>query len=91
MSTNEISSKIQQLQELRTMAVELQAEIDAIQDDLKNHMEAVGVDELHGFSGRVTWRSVESRRLDTTALRKALPVLCDSFTRTTTTRRFCLC
>lgn len=90
MSNIEISSKVQDLRELRRMAEELDAEINAIQDELKSHMDAQGVDELTGIDYRVTWKSVTSVRLDTTALKKALPEVAERFSKTTTTRRFCV-
>ena len=39
---------------------------------------------------KITWKAVESRRLDTAALSKALPELAAQFTKTTTVRRFCI-
>ena len=39
---------------------------------------------------KVTWKTVTASRLDTAALRKAIPDVAAAFTRTTTTRRFCV-
>ena len=39
---------------------------------------------------KITWKAVTSSRIDTTALRKALPDVAERFTRETTTRRFCV-
>lgn len=74
MSSNEMDSKIKELRELRRMAKELATEIDSIQDTIKRHMDA----------------AVTSARLDTAALKKALPELAKQFTKTTTARRFCV-
>ena len=54
MSTNEIAAKVQELRELRRMAEELAAEIDGLQDAIKQHMDAAGVD---------TWRAWITRSL----------------------------
>ena len=85
MSSNEMDSKIKELRELRRMAKELATEIDSIQDTIKRHMDAEGVDTISSTDWRVT-----SARLDTAALKKALPELAKQFTKTTTARRFCV-
>ena len=90
MSANEMNSKINELRELRRMAEELAAEIDSIQDTIKAHMDAEGVDTISGTDWRVTYKAVTSSRIDTGALKKALPDLAQQFTRITTTRRFSL-
>lgn len=90
MSTFEIQNKVNDLRELRRMADELQSEIDAITDAIKAHMDATGADELTGADYKITWKSITSRRLDTTALKKALPDVVERFSKTTTARRFVL-
>lgn len=88
MSINEMDSKVKELRELRRMAEELAAEIDSIQDSIKAHMDAQGVDTINGTDWKVTYKAVTSSRLDTAALKKALPDLAQQFTKTTSTRRF---
>lgn len=90
MSNIEIQSKVNDLRELRRMAEELDAEITAIQDTIKQHMSAAGLDELTGADFKVTWKEVASTRIDTSALKKAMPDIAAAFTRSTTTRRFCV-
>lgn len=90
MSITEMNGKIKELRELRRMADELAAEIEAIQDSIKAEMEMQGVDTLTGLDWKVTWKSVTSSRIDTTALKKAVPEIAQKFTKTTTSRRFYL-
>ena len=90
MSINEMDSKIKELRELRRMAEELAAEIDSIQDTIKAHMDAEGVDTISGTDWKVTYKAVTSSHIDTSALKKALPDLAQQFTKTTTARRFCV-
>ena len=78
MSINEMDSKVKELRELRRMADELAAEIDSIQDT------------INGVDWKVTYKAVTSSRIDTGALKKALPDLAQQFTRVTTARRFSL-
>lgn len=88
MSTSEIVSKIQELQELKRMQEELSAEIEAAQDAIKAIMG--DQEELSAGAFRVTWKPVTTSRIDTTALKKALPDIAAQYTRTTTSRRFCV-
>jgi len=90
MSINDMDSKIKELRELRRMADELAVEMESITDSIKRHTDAEGVDALNGTDWKVTYKAVTSSRLDTTALKKALPDLTAQFTKTTTARRFCI-
>lgn len=90
MSIIDMDSKIKELRELRRMADELTAEMESITDSIKRHMDAEGVDTLNGTDWKVTYKAVTSSRLDTTALKKALPDLTAQFTKTTTAHRFCI-
>lgn len=86
MSTPEIISTVSELQELVRMSEELNSEIEALRDKIKTVM---GDSELL-IAGpyKVTWKTVTSSRLDTSALKKALPDVAAQYTRTSTTRRF---
>lgn len=90
MGISELDMKVKELRELRRMAEELQAEIDATQDAIKAHMDSQGVDTLTGSDWKVTWKPVTSSRMDTAALKKALPEIAERFMKSTTSRRFVL-
>ena len=90
MSVDTMNEKVHQLRELRRMQDELTAEIEAIQDTLKGHMDANGMDVLLGFDWRITWKPVTSNRLDSTALKKELPDIAARFMKQSTVRRFVL-
>ena len=88
MATNELISKLNDLAQLRRMADDLDAEITAIQDEIKAHMAAAQTDTLTAGAFRVVWKSVTSTRLDTAALRRELPEVWREYGKTTTTKRF---
>lgn len=88
MSTNEMTSMIRELKELKRMAEEVAAEMTALEDQIKAEMTARGTDELVAGEYKVRWTSVQSSRFDSTAFKKAMPALAEQFTKTTTTRRF---
>lgn len=90
MSIDMMNAKVKELRELKRMQDELTAEIEAIQDEIKAHMTAQDADTLTGIDWKITWKAVTSNRLDTTALKKALPDVAAQYTKTTTARRFVL-
>ena len=88
MSINEMEAKARELRQLQALIEEAQAEAEAIKDALKA---AMGDSEsIQAGEYKITWKAVTSSRIDTTALRKALPDVAESFTRETITRRFCV-
>ena len=88
MGTHELESKIRELRQLQALIEEATAEAEAIKDAIKAAMG--DSEEMRAGEYKVTWKPVTSSRLDATALRKALPDVAERFTRTTTTRRFCV-
>ena len=88
MSINEMEAKARELRQLQALIEEAQAEAETIKDALKA---AMGDSEsIQAGEYRITYKDVTSARIDTTALRKALPDVAERFTRETTTRRFCV-
>lgn len=88
MSINEMESKCRELRQLQALIEEAQAEAETIKDAIKAAMgdsESVRAGEY-----RITYKAVTTARIDTTALKKALPDLAAQFTKTTTARRFCV-
>ena len=78
--------QIKELLELRRMREELDAEIAAQEDAIKAVM---GEEEtLLAGAFKVSWKNFTSSRLDSTALKKALPEIEAQFTRQNTVRRF---
>ena len=88
MSNPNMESKVKELMELKRMKEELEVEIAAAEDEIKSVM---GEEEiLNAGAFKVTWKAVTSSRLDSTALKKALPEIAERFMKQTTTRRFCV-
>lgn len=88
MGTHELESKVKELRQLQSLIDEATAEAEAIKDAIKAAMG--DSEELRAGEYKVTWKAVKSSRLDAAALKKALPDVAERFTRTTTTRRFCV-
>ena len=88
MSENDIIRKVKLMREMQRMAEDAQAEADALRDEIKAYMG--DSEELRAGEYKVTWKSVESARIDTAALKLALPDVAAAFTKTTSSRRFCV-
>ena len=86
MSNPNMEAKVKELMELKRMREELDAEISAAEDEIKSVM---GAEEtLFAGAFKVSWKTFTSSRLDSTALKKALPEIAAQFTKTMTARRF---
>lgn len=88
MTIQEIESKIKDYKELQRMADELAAEMDKIKDELKAEFEREHTDTITTTSYKVTYKSVTSKRVDTTALKKDMPEVAEKFSKSTTSKRF---
>ena len=86
MSNPNLEPKVKELLELKRMRAELDAEINSAEEEIKQTM---GTEEtLLAGAFKITWKAVTSSRLDSTALKKALPEIAARFMKQTTTRRF---
>lgn len=86
MSIKEMTSKVQELMELKRMQEELEAEITTLQDEIKAGMG--DQEQITAGAYKITWKPITSSRLDSAALKKALPEVAERFTKITTIRRF---
>ena len=86
MSINEMEAKARELRQLQNLIEEAQAEAEALKDTIKA---AMGDSEsIQAGEYKITWKAVTSSRIDTAALKKALPDVAERFTKETTVRRF---
>ena len=88
MSENDIIRKVKLLREMQRMAEDAQAEAEALKDEIKAYMG--DSEELRAGDYKITWKAVESSRVDVKAIEKAMPEVAQAFTRKTTSRRFCV-
>lgn len=78
MSTNELQALIE----------EATAEAESLKDAIKAAMGSV--EAVQAGEYKISWKAVISARIDTAALKKALPDVAERFTKETTARRFCV-
>lgn len=88
MGIKEMEAKARELRQLQALIEEAQQEAEAIKDAIKAAMgdcESVQAGEY-----KITWKPVQSSRVDTAALKRALPDVAARFTTTAIVRRFCV-
>lgn len=86
MSNPSMEERIKELQELKHMREELEAEINAIEDEIKQTM---GEEEtLLAGAFKVIWKNVTSSRFDSTRFKKDHAELAAAYMKQTTVRRF---
>lgn len=88
MSTIEITTKIEALQELEALIEEAKAEAETIRDAIKQEMLNRDTEEMEAGQYIVRWTSVLSQRFDTTAFKKVMPEVYKAYTKQVSSRRF---
>ena len=88
MSTNELTTKINDLKELEALIEEAKAEAEAIRDEIKQEMLNRETEELAAGKYIIRWTSVLSNRFDTTAFKKVMPDVYKAYTKQISSRRF---
>jgi len=83
-----INETMKELAQWQRMQEEAAAMVEALKDQIKEHMTAAGLEVLTGDEHKATWKTVTSSRIDTTALKQALPEVAERYTKTSATKRF---
>lgn len=88
MSENTLKTKVRELKELKAMQEELNAEITSIEDEIKAEMLSQGTDEITVDVFKIRYKTVESKRFDSSAFKATHADLYNQYTKTTTCKRF---
>ena len=88
MTERMIDARITKLMAIEAQKDELDEQAAAIKAELQQDMEAKGTDELRTKHFTVRWKEIIGSRLDTKALKMALPDIYSLYSRQTATRRF---
>ena len=90
MSTTELNRKAETYFDLMAQIEELQAQAEAIKDQMKAVMVENNTEELEGNGWRATWHNTTSTRFDAKAFQKAHQDLYAAYSKQTTGTRFTL-
>lgn len=88
MSNTEITAKVRRMKRLQAKAEQLNAEITAIQDEIKAVMLEQDTEELRAGEYKVRYALNTSNRFDSKAFRAAYDTLYQQFVKPTVSRRF---
>ena len=88
MSTKEIITKIETLNEWETLLAEAQEEVNAIKDELKQIMLDKNTEELEVGQYIIRWTNVTTNRFDSANFKKQLPEIYKAFLKQSISKRF---
>lgn len=88
MTERMIENRVKKLQEIEAQQKELETAAEAIRAELKADMEEKGLDELKTKNFILRWKEIISNRLDSKALKAALPDVYGQFCKASASRRF---
>ena len=84
----DINIMFSELAQYTRLQEETSAIIDGLKDEIKRYMEEHNTDILTGTEHKVTYKAVQSSRIDTAALKKDMPDIAAQYTKSTSTKRF---
>ena len=88
MTERMIENRVKKLQEIEAQQKELETAAEAIRAELKADLEEKGVEELKTKNFVLRWKEIISNRLDSKALKAALPDVYGQFCKASASRRF---
>ena len=88
MSVNEITTKIEKLQEWENLIKEAEQEAESLRDEIKAEMLARNTETLETGKFIVRWTSVLTQRFDSTRFKKDLPDVYTAYVKQVSSKRF---
>ena len=88
MSTHELTAQIESLRALEELIEEAKMEAEVLKDTIKQEMLNQDTEEIVAGKYIVRYTAVLSQRLDTTALKRALPEIWKAYTKQVSSKRF---
>ena len=88
MSERMLLNRIKKYKDLEARKAAIEEQMEALKADLLADMQEKGLEEQRAGNWVIRWTRVFTNRLDSKALRAAVPDLAARFIRQTTTRRF---
>lgn len=90
MNIQDLNKIAHELKSVKAMIEELQAEAEALTDQLKSAMIESGEEVIIGDDWKASWKNVNSSRFDSKAFKAEHSDLYEAFTKKVTTTRFLL-
>ena len=83
-----INETMRELAQYTRLQEEAAAKVEALKDQLKQYMNENQLETLAGDEHKAIYKTVTSSRIDTAALKTALPDVAAQYTKTMETKRF---
>lgn len=77
-----------EIAEYRRMKEQAEAELERLENEIKTFMADNKFDELVGAEHKATYKAIESKRVDTTRLKREMPNVAEEFSKISTSMRF---
>lgn len=87
-TNRQIDNRCKKLADIENQIKALQAQADAIKNEIKADMDADSLEEIDTGKYKVRYKIIESVRLDNKALKADLPDVYSLYTRVSTCKRF---
>lgn len=87
MTDRQLDNRIAKLQAIEAQQEELEALAETIRAEIKAELESKGEEEHNTGSFVIRWKEIISHRLDTKALKAALPDVFSAYSRESVSRR----
>ena len=88
MTNKQLDNRVKKLQGIEAQMKELEEQAEAIRVEIKADLESKGEDEHDTGNFIIRWKEIISRRLDSKALKAALPDVFATYSKESSTRRF---
>lgn len=88
MTNRQIDNRCKKLADIEAQIKALQAQADAIKNEIKADMDADSLEEIDTGKFKVRYKLVESVRLDNKALKKDLPDVYSRYSKVSACKRF---
>lgn len=80
MTKKELEKKVSDLQELKRMRDELEGEISAAEDEIKEYLKSENLDEVITGPFKITYKIINGTRFDSSNFKKDHPDLSEKYT-----------
>lgn len=88
MTNRQLDNRVKKIQAIEAQIKELEAQADALRDEIKADLTVNGEDEHNTGAFIIRWKEIISTRLDSKALKAALPDVFATYSKQSSCRRF---
>ena len=88
MTDRQLNNRVQKIKEAEAKIKELEAQIDDLKEEIKSYLTEAKVDEHNTGDWMIRWKTIVSNRLDSTALKAALPDVYKTYAKPSSSKRF---